>query len=177
MGQPGAVLRVLRENVLGPRGPLPGIDHARQHEPKMPPWNLVYQILPDRFANGTVGFLRTSPEDPREFCLVFLNPTIQRKRFTAHVPASRMFADLPMRDLLTGNTVRSRSGALEIRLPPLSAPVYVPEYQWDAHYDFAKRLGEGYRRTMANTCRDIVAKGIHCPRKLLRVLVRLTRGQ
>jgi hypothetical protein len=87
-----------------------------------------------------VGFLRTSLEDPREFCLVFVNPTAEPKRFTAHVPASRMVADLPMRDLLTGTTVLAGAGTLEINLPPLSASVHVPEYHLDAHYDFAKRL-------------------------------------
>lgn len=96
--------------------------------------------LSDWASNGTVGFLRTSPEDPREFCLVFVNPTAHPKRFTAHVPASRMFAGLPMKDLLTGRTVLAGPGTLEIDLPPLSASVHVPEYRLDPRYDFAKRL-------------------------------------
>ena len=57
----------------------------------------------------------------------------------AHEPASRMFADLPMRDLLTGRTVLAEPGSLEIDLPPLSESVHVPEYHGEASCDFAKR--------------------------------------
>jgi len=90
-------------------------------------------------ANGTVGFLRTSPGDPREFCLVFVNPTSEPRRFPVYVPAGRMFADMVMRDLLSGRTVTTGSGSLEIDLQPRSGAVYVPEYRIP-QYDFAKRL-------------------------------------
>lgn len=89
--------------------------------------------------NGVAAFLRTDPLDPRRFCVVAANPLREARTFRLFVPASRMFADMPMRDLLSGRTVTALPGALELELPPLAGAVYVPEFE-QARYSFAKRL-------------------------------------
>lgn len=97
------------------------------------------QDLSQWLDNGTVGFLRTSPADPRAFCVVFANPTGETRRFPVYVPAGRMFADMGMRDLLSGRTVTTGAGTLEVELAPWSGAVYVPDYHL-GHYHFAKRI-------------------------------------
>ena len=90
--------------------------------------------------NGVGGFLRTDPDDPRNYSIVFANPTRSRKKFTVYVPAAHMFSDLELVDLLSGARVRSSCGSIHVDLPAMSGAVYVPDFGCKKGYTFSKRL-------------------------------------
>lgn len=96
--------------------------------------------LSERLENGAAGFLRTDPGDPRNYSIVFVNPSHSRKKFTVYVPAAHMFSDLELVDLLSDTRVRSSCGSIHIDLPAMSGAVYVPDFGCKKGYTFSKRL-------------------------------------
>lgn len=94
----------------------------------------------DWLSNGVAGFMRTSKEDPRDYCLIFVNPSKEPRRFTLFVPAAHMFSDLVLKDYFTGSAIRSSCGSITIEIPAVSGAVYIPDYHCKEHYLFSKRL-------------------------------------
>jgi glycosidase len=96
--------------------------------------------LSEWLDNGVAGYVRLGAADPREYSIVFVNPTHDYKRFTVYVSIPHMFSDMELEDVFSGARVRSMAGALQIELAPVSGALYVPDYDCKKQYRFSKRL-------------------------------------
>jgi glycosidase len=91
-------------------------------------------------ANGVVAYFRYVADDPKQYSLVIINPTEQKKAFRLFIPYSYLVSDVIMEDLFTRKRIKSIDSFLDIEIDPLKGAVYIPDYLYKGNYSFYKRI-------------------------------------
>ena len=90
--------------------------------------------------NGVVAYLRYLPDDLKQFALIVVNPTNERKRFRLFVPYSYFLSDVIMIDIFSGQKTQNIDGYLDIEIEAMTGTLSLPDYLHKPNYSFYKRI-------------------------------------
>ena len=99
----------------------------------------LYMDFSEWLDNGVVGFMRYMKESPKDFSIILLNTTNEKKKFRLFVPYSYFFCDMQLVDYFQNDKVITKLSYIDVDLEPFGYRLFNPNDTYKKNYSFYKR--------------------------------------